>query len=208
MTRISLTAIACEAAVSWWQNPTSSWPVREWGAPAELVDGPQGMCWHNARRLAGTDPSRLAYAEGVAWGPAPAWPSGPQLHGWVVDRRKGSVVEPTGSAADAVCYRGMTFDSHAVERFLDTKGRRARWTELRAGHRRSRPPAVTVILFAELAEVLGEADTVDPVRPAARYATSFATGWAAQRAAFNGTLAALTGRPDRFRRERPPTRST
>jgi hypothetical protein len=103
----------------------TQWPMREWARSSRQVPGPLGLCWHNARTYAATDPDRYAYAEGLVTLPAL---QRREPHGWVVDRTDDSVVEVTSHYEPAFDYRGLVFDVRAVEAWLDEGDRRAEGT--------------------------------------------------------------------------------
>ena len=128
-------------------------PIREWPAPARRVDGPTGLCWHNAREFASQDPDRHAYAEGLV---SCRWTEDAEAHweqhGWVVDRHSDAVIETTTRYHDAaVRYWGTIFDVRRVNEFLDMGGRREeyRWT-WPDGRVHAEAPGVVNIFLNEL----------------------------------------------------------
>lgn len=126
--------------------------ISEWGPPAECQPGPAGLCWHNARQLAGSAPDEFLYAEGLAFNQG-EW-SG---HAWCVRKSDGEVVECTGGYETSTAYRGICLEIDEVEAFIDQRpvvdGQtcRQRWhTTNPDGSVRSEAPGVIAILAEEV----------------------------------------------------------
>lgn len=138
-------------------EPDSPHPsVLEWGGPVDAQPGPRGLCWENARRVAGANPDELLYAEGFAWNQGER-----TMHGWVVRRSDFKVIECTAGYESSVGYRGVCFEVGEVEAFIDARPLvggatcRDRWrTFAEDGSVESEAPGV----FAILAEERGSVD--------------------------------------------------
>lgn len=128
--------------------------ITEWGPAAEHRRGVPGLCWQNARDVAGAASDLYFYAEGLAFNHG-EW-SG---HGWVVRKSDGQVVECTDGYETSSAYRGICLEVAEVEEFIDgrplVKGRscRERWrTTYPDGSTRSEAPGVITILAEEVIE--------------------------------------------------------
>jgi hypothetical protein len=126
--------------------------IREWGAPVECIPGSAGLCWHNARSVAGATPDHYLYAEGLALNGG-EW----SLHAWVVRKLDGEAVECTNGYDTSSKYRGICFEIAEVEEFIDKRSLvdgqtcRQRWrTHYPDGSLRSEAPGVFVILAEEV----------------------------------------------------------
>ncbi len=114
--------------------------------------GPAGLCWHNARALAGLAPDEYFYAEGLALN-CGEWSS----HAWVVRKSTGEVIECTSGYQTTTCYRGICLEIGDVEAFMDGRALvngqtcRERWRTFHSdGSLRSEAPGVITILAEEI----------------------------------------------------------
>jgi hypothetical protein len=126
--------------------------ISEWGPPVECRAGPAGLCWHNARQIAGSPPDEFLYAEGLAFNRG-EW-SG---HAWVVRKSDGEVIECTAGYDTSTRYRGICLEIAEVEAFIDGRPLvnghtcRQRWhTTNPDGSVRSEAPGVIAILAEEV----------------------------------------------------------
>ena len=126
--------------------------VTQWGPPSESRPGPAGLCWHNARALAGSAPDEYFYAEGLALN-CGEWSS----HAWVVRKSTGEVIECTSGYQTTTCYRGICLEIGEVEACVDGRALvngktcRERWRTFHPdGSLRSEAPGVITILAEEI----------------------------------------------------------